>query len=349
VRSLSTILACVLLVGCRPAIAPPKTSANGNVPNASSAGALQTPRRPAPSPHTAIAVTRRGLVLIDAEFGTQNVLAQIHPGWCAYDPGNDLIWALNNQDRLELLTISLQGVRSTLVTFPPEATMPPPDSVEVAYGTGKTLGGLSLFSALPELRIDLLSKRTVGVDSCDGDKVWYCSETSNPNEQSAESAPFERLPSFKTQLAALSLGTFVDGGQVEQLIPAIRSSVRTPSEPIRKLPIECHTKGDRGECGSGFTLSPSPYWAVKTAEVQGDFFHELYHLYDPHMRRYFLPSSPKDKSQLPTEMSDWEPRDVRISPDGRWMLENDRIVGLEGGLPIVLEAACGWLDEEVRQ
>lgn len=319
-------------------VAPNLRPGTTNSPNAGAPGA-----RAAASPHTAIVVTRQGLVFLDARLRTERLLAAVHPGWCVYDSGNAVVWALNEQPHLELLAVSLSGATSKLVVFPSEANMPPADSVELMYGSGKTLGQLSHFSSVPELQIDLLSRQTLGIDSCDGDAVWYCTETSDNAPEGSEPS-FQRSHGFKTQLAALSQGVFIGDEHLDELMTGIRGPDRTRRKTPHKLPIDCHTSGQRGDCGDGFRLEPSPYWAVKTAEVQGDYFHELYHLYDPRAGTYFLPVSPQLRSQLPAELSDWEPGNVAVSADGLWMLENHRVVELEGNAPAMdIEMGCGWL------
>jgi hypothetical protein len=238
---------------------------------------------------------------------------------------------------MALLTVSLEGEISEVISFSAEALMPNPSSVEVVYADGSSIGSMSGFSAAPELQIDLAGKRTTGVDNCDGDTIWYCSPPDNLDERTAE---------FKTQLAALSGGVFTDAAGVDELRQHIRvpPNVRVPIP--KQLPIDCHSEGNRGECGNGFLLGTSQYWAVKTAEVQGDFLHDLYHLYDSNTKLYFLPTSPQSRSLAPRELSDWEPSDVSVSADGRWLLESNRLIELDGtAKAISLEGACGWLSQ----
>jgi hypothetical protein len=158
----------------------------------------------------------------------------------------------------------------------------------------------------------------------------------------------ERSDYFKAQLGALSLGTFTDPARANTLRARAHAAQGRRVATPERLPIECHPDSDGGDCGMVFLLPPSRYWAVKTAELVGDFTHEMYHIYDPRAGEYFLPDSPNERARTPLKRSDWELRrqtSLNVSPDGKWLMEYGRILSLEGTTPAIpIGAACGWLE-----
>lgn len=307
--------------------------------------------QPAPREHRrpdrpiALAVLDGALVRIDVELNRPQVLAVFAAEWCEYDPGNQVIWALGKSaDRLRLVVVSLDGHSEELAAFPPEAHAP--NTMEVWRAAARILGGVHDPSSEPQLRLDLDARQFVALDNCSGDASWYCVP---PADSEQAPPPDARSAGFKQQMVALAAGVVTAPARLDALRGKARGAHRGAIGPIpTPLPLTCHPGGDQGDCGSGFVLGPSPYWAVKTGEAQGDFFHQYYHLFDSRNGEYFLPDSPNDRSPKLSKMSDWELAEgvaVAISPDGMWMMEPGRIVNLDGLAPnIAIERDCGWLD-----
>lgn len=328
----------VLLLGalsCQSNVKPAPKQVTQTAPQAS-----QTPLVKYASkygPEAVIWADEQGMYLSDIEGKLKEKISDKGSGWCAMDHRTGLLW-FERESGIYAWDLESQEPPKPAVSFGEEQERVP---LIINHIDGKRWMQPRAHQYRLGLELDLSAqppraKVSVG---CSGDMSWFCYDDNGVEDVQTFS---EDTAQLNTALEALSLQSatwFVERAARAKSRAQYKASPALAAPPAKVAIDNAACEEEPEECGKVIALSGTPYWAVVTSNIRGDFYYETWQLYNPTTKQFFEPGTQGQATPLPEASVTMS----QISPSGHAYISSGSLISFTRG-PILNDVVlCGFV------
>lgn len=302
--------------------------------------APEAPSAAMSAPSQTVYAAKGGTILEVQSDGSHKNLGAFGPViWCAVDSAANVVWGLGDSG---LQALDLKDAKLHTIVAGKGI-----ESVEMRFAAGAPVGNADGIESNAALIVNVNETPTAkGEIICDGDRVHYCYDDMEDDDQSK----WVLSQDAKDSLSAYNAFKLGDAAFLTSV--AARSKARgTVKAPILKAPEKPSLtiskdgcREDPDSCGELTYIGGQRFWTVVTENDRGDFYYEASQLYDS-KNKEFVDFGENKRQAKPFEIASGT--DLVVSPDGLFaMTLGGALIDL-GKAEVVKQfgedvSPCGW-------
>lgn len=288
-------------------------------------------------PEAVIWADEKGMYLSDLEGQLKEKISDKGSSWCAMDHRTGLLWFERESGIYAWDLESLEPPKPA-VSFGEDQERVP---LIINHIDGKRWMQPRHHQYRLGLELDLSAqppraKVSVG---CSGDMSWFCYDD---NDDEAAQTFSDDIAQLNAELETLSLQNatwFVERAARAKSRMQYKVPPALAAPPAKVLIDDAACEEEPEDCGKVLALSGTPYWAVVTSNIRGDFYYETWQLYNPMTKHFFEPGTQGQAKPLPEASVNMS----QLSPSGHAYITSGSLISFTRGPVLEDVALCGFV------